>query len=100
MKKRRKSATIEGRYIADMQMKVLIDWTGYLTHSNEGNEVAAACNITDARALLSVLSFITMPCGRSALEVSMNDPRFLEVVDHLLKDESFRAYHQYRRVTK
>lgn len=95
-----KHATIEAGYINDLQTKLLVSWSLYLIYTQKGDEIAAACNITAARACASALSFIQMPCSRSALEVSMNDPRFMEVVEHLLKDESFRAYHQYRRVTK
>lgn len=100
MKKVRKHAIIESQFIMDLQFKLMVNWTSYLIYKQNGNEIAAACCITDARACASALSFIQMPCSRSALEVSMNDPRFMEVVEHLLKDESFRAYHQYRRVAK
>ena len=100
MKKVRKAAIIDAGYITDLQTKLIVSWTSYLFYTKNGNEIAAACNITDARAVASVLSFIQMPCGRSALEVSMYEPRFMRALDDLLKDGSFRAYHQYRRVTK
>lgn len=95
-----KHATIEAGYIKDLQTKLLVSWSMYLIYTKQGDEIAAACNITDARAASSVLSFIQMPCGRSALEVTMNEPGFMEVIEHMLKDGSFRPSHQYRRVTK
>ena len=95
-----KHATIDAGFILDLKTKFIVSWSAYHMYTKNGNEIAAACNITDARGVASVLSFIQMPCGRSALEVSMYEPRFMRALDDLLKDESFRAYHQYRRVTK
>ena len=95
-----KHATIDGGFIMDLKTNFIVSWSFYLIYTKNGNEIAAACNITDARAAATALSFIQMPCGRSALEIAMNEPRFMQALDDLLKDGSFRAYHQYRRVTK
>lgn len=95
-----KHATVDADFIKGLYINLTVSYSCYLGYTERGNEIAAACNITDARAAASMLSFIQMPCGRSALEVAMNDPRLMKVIDSILKDESFHAYRYYKRVTK
>lgn len=95
-----KHATVDAEFIKDLQTNLTVSWALYIIYTKAGDEISAACNITDARAAAATLSFIQMPCGQNALEVSMSDSRLMSVVEDLLKDGSFRAAFNYMRVTK
>lgn len=100
MKKVYKHATVDPNFIMALKVNLLASYTCYLAYSEKGDEIAAACNITDARAAALSLSYIKMPCGVSALQIAAYEDRLAVIIDNLSKDDSFRAYRDYRRLTK
>ena len=100
MNKECKLPIVEPNFITVLKLNLLASYTCYLSYTEKGDEIAAAVNITDARAAALTLSYIKMPCGVSALQIAAYEDRLAAIIDNLSKDDSFRAYLNYRRSTK
>ena len=100
MDKEYKFPIVTPNYITLLKVTILASYTCYLAYTEKGDEIAAACNITDARAAALTLSHIKMPCGVSALQIAAHEDRLAVIIDRVSKDDNFRAYRDYRRVTK
>lgn len=100
MDKEYKFPIVTPNYITTLKLTLLASYTCYLAYSAKGDEIAAAVNIADARAAALTLTYIKMPCGVNALQIAAHEDRLAVIIDNLSKDDSFRAYLDYRRATK